>query len=169
VVKILIAITFCLWSINLNAQVLPLVERQVVYEQIDSVSGSNDELFLRSKKWLVNAFRSAKDVIQLDDKESSKLMGKGSDSYYFEEGFNKWPVTSIIYFTLQIDIRDNKARIRIFNIEEGKERDVAKPIETYEYYPKKIKPKIEQKINEKMLGLLASFKTGISKSATDNF
>jgi Domain of unknown function (DUF4468) with TBP-like fold len=132
---------------GLKAQVFPIVEGKVVYGQIDSVAATKDELFIRAKVWLVNTFKSAKAVIQLDDKEAGKLMGKGVDTYSFKYGINYMDISGGIYYTIQIDCKDNKARIRIFNIEQGNTEGVSLPIETSEYWPKKSKPKVEAIVN----------------------
>lgn len=66
---------FALASQLVNGQeklldVLPLEKRKVSYSEVVQVEGATQsELYKRAKVWFVNAFRSANDVIQLDDKE----------------------------------------------------------------------------------------------------
>jgi hypothetical protein len=167
--KSLIVLPFCVLVISLKAQIFPMVEGKVVYEQIDSVRSTKEELFLRSKVWLVKSFKSAKSVIQLEDKDVRKLMGKGMDTYLLHYGMNQILVTGGVYYTIQIDCRDNKARIRIFDLEQGDMQGPSQAIEVAQYWPRKVKPLVEAQINTRMLALLGTFKDGISKSASDTF
>lgn len=76
---------------------------------IDSTSATKQELYIIAKSWIANSFKSAKDVIQLDDKESGRIILKGI--------FNL-PVKGVwttlydyIHFTATIDIKEGKYRI----------------------------------------------------------
>ncbi|WP_295666409.1 DUF4468 domain-containing protein [uncultured Mucilaginibacter sp.] len=60
------------------------------------------ELYARAKIWTAIAFRSAKNVIQLDDDQKNSLIIKGVQ----EGGYNLW-------FTIQFTIKDNKFRVLI--------------------------------------------------------
>jgi hypothetical protein len=82
------------------------------------------ELYARAKIWTAIAFRSAKNVIQLDDDQKTSLIIKG-----VQEGENN------LWFTIQFTIKDNKFRVIIsqFWIErlEGANNTLVK------YYPDK--------------------------------
>ncbi|MFN8406975.1 MAG: DUF4468 domain-containing protein [Sphingobacteriaceae bacterium] len=69
---------------------------------VDSIK--KDDLFLRAKHWAVLNYRSANDVIQLADKESSKIILKGN---YATTMFMKgcW-----LEHTLILDFKDGKIR-----------------------------------------------------------
>ena len=43
---------------------------------IIEVTGSKNELYLKSNEWMVRNFNNAKSVIQFSDKEAGKIMGK---------------------------------------------------------------------------------------------
>lgn len=43
--------------------------------QVDTIK--KDELYLRSKQFFVDVFKSANDVIQMDDKDAGVVVGKG--------------------------------------------------------------------------------------------
>jgi len=60
------------------------------------------ELYARAKIWTAIAFRSAKNVIQLDDDQKTSLIIKG-----VQEGENN------LWFTIQFTIKDNKFRVII--------------------------------------------------------
>ena len=55
--------------------------------QFDSIS--SDQLFKRSLMWLTRAYRSAKDAIQLTDKETEKIVARGTfqTELFFHAGF----------------------------------------------------------------------------------
>ena len=78
----LIILTLILVANNVFAQdnpILPIDEKtgKIVYSEIVKVdSTSSPELYLRAKTWFVRNFNSANNVIQLDDKESGKIIGK---------------------------------------------------------------------------------------------
>lgn len=58
--------------------ILPMKDGKVVYTgiiQVDSTDKS--KLYNKVKKWFVEQYKSAKDVIQLDDKENGEVIGKG--------------------------------------------------------------------------------------------
>lgn len=57
---------------------LPVEDGEIVFSEVvplDSVSET--ELYLRAKMFFVNYFKSAKDVIQFDDKDASIVVGQG--------------------------------------------------------------------------------------------
>ncbi len=49
----------------------------VTFKVIDSVKGSQNQLYIKAYQWMANTFNSAKEVIQMQDKEAGKLIGKG--------------------------------------------------------------------------------------------
>jgi hypothetical protein len=61
-----------------DAPKFPIDEQsgKIVYTEVVNIdSTSRSELYLRAKTWFVHNFNSANNVIQLDDKESGKLIG----------------------------------------------------------------------------------------------
>lgn len=116
----------CTFSIPnfLSAQThFPRKEGKIVYEKVDSLEGfSKEQLFGFSKKWFADTFRNAKNVIQSEDFETGQLIGKGEtgivNSEYKESGKLIWTdlITSTYKFTIQIDIKDQKYRLRIYDI-----------------------------------------------------
>lgn len=69
---------------------------------VDSVK--KDELFSRTKEWIALNYKSANDVIQLADKETSKIILKGnfSTSLFLKQGW--------LGHTLVLDFKDGKLR-----------------------------------------------------------
>ena len=79
-------------------------------EQIDTVAGTKDALFVKANEWVAKTFNSAKDVIQMHDKEAGKIIAKGimetkgtigliSGSYF-------------IKYTISIDVKDGRCKVK---------------------------------------------------------
>jgi hypothetical protein len=79
---------------------------------IDSVTAG--EFYLRAKRFFVDTFKSANDVIQMDDKESSIIIGKGySDIYIKIAG----PPTALqMWYSIRIQGRDGRYKYEIYDI-----------------------------------------------------
>ncbi|TSD62299.1 DUF4468 domain-containing protein [Inquilinus sp. KBS0705] len=57
---------------------IPIKDESVVYEGIVETPGAlQKDLFKNAKQWFVDYFNSSKDVIQNEDKESGRIIGKG--------------------------------------------------------------------------------------------
>jgi hypothetical protein len=71
-----------LWpSILLFSQDFPINEQgKIVYTEIVNIDSSltQEQLYLNAREWFARSFRSANDVIQMDDKDAGKLIGKGN-------------------------------------------------------------------------------------------
>jgi len=78
------------------------------YQEVITVPNTNSqELYSRAKLWLAMTYRSAQDVIQLDDPDNGKIVAKGTFSivYYMNSAF--------IRHTLIIEIKDNRYRYTV--------------------------------------------------------
>lgn len=95
---------------------MPLVDGKVVFSEVVPVEGvTADQLYTRAKMAVVEMFKSANDVIQLDDKENGVLIVKGANSFVykvnaFDEG------TGYVKFALKIYLKDEKYKIEISGI-----------------------------------------------------
>lgn len=93
---------------------LGLKSGKIEYVRIDSlIKGSKEDLYLRSKSWLVHYFKSANAVIQMDDKENGKLMGKGVFMFPVKSVLGITLDHDPIHYTIQINVKENKTRIII--------------------------------------------------------
>jgi hypothetical protein len=80
--------------------------------KVDTTLSSN-ELYLRARAWFAESYRSAQDVIQMDDKENGKIIGKGNIRYTSRifvgsEGTKGW-----IRYTISIQVKDGRYRYEI--------------------------------------------------------
>lgn len=71
---------------------------------------SKDELYIRANAWFVNTFNSAESVIQFQDKDAGKIMGKYK--MYIAVG-QPVSLTVGVTSTITVDVKDNMARINI--------------------------------------------------------
>lgn len=112
--KTLLVIIGLLVACSANGQ-LPVKDGQIFYEQIDSLPGvSKDEIYKRSKAWIVAIFKDAKEVIQLDSKEDGEIIGKGNFQFYYT--MLGVPVPSRCFFTIKLSSRDGKHRAQIYDV-----------------------------------------------------
>ncbi|MCC8426944.1 DUF4468 domain-containing protein [Mucilaginibacter sp. UR6-11] len=57
---------------------IPIKDGHVVYEGIVEMPGKPKmDLYNNAKQWFVDCFKSAKDVIQNEDKDQGRIIGKG--------------------------------------------------------------------------------------------
>ncbi|WP_121811000.1 DUF4468 domain-containing protein [Mucilaginibacter kameinonensis] len=88
---------------------------QVTYKQIIQVPGvSAIDIYNRSREWFATTFKSANSVLQLQDKDAGKLIGKGvfSHSYPLNAGvFENYTIG----FTINITVKEGKYRIILDN------------------------------------------------------
>jgi len=95
--------------IVVNGQELPVDKEtgKVIFTEIVELSDNSvpkDILYNRAKEWFVKAFKSSNDVIQLDDKESGKIIGKGN----FSISKSMWLTDSQVDFTITIMVKDGR-------------------------------------------------------------
>lgn len=84
-----------------------------VYE---APSMTKDQIYSLTKIWIAENFRSAKAVIEYDNKEEGTLIGNGVINYP-SSGFDSmikgdWKAT----FTMRVDVKDNKFKLTFSNI-----------------------------------------------------
>lgn len=77
---------------------LPMKNGRICYSKVIEVPGvSKSELYDRAYAWFVSTYKSAKDVIQMADKESGKIIGKG----WFTHPFSKLKVDHSVTITVK--------------------------------------------------------------------
>ena len=75
------------------------------YQEVIEVSGNADQLYARALNWITLNYKSAQDVIQLNDPENHKIIVKG---YFSTTNFTQ-PV--FIRHTLTIETREGRYRV----------------------------------------------------------
>jgi hypothetical protein len=74
-----------------------------------------DEIFERSKMWMAKNFKSAKSVIEYENKEKGVIIGNGTTDIYIKITLPRIVAT----FTMQEDIKDGKVRLKIDNVQQA--------------------------------------------------
>lgn len=99
---------------------IPKVDGQYEYSEVVNLDTSytRDKLYKNAKVYFVNAYKSANDVIQYDEKEEGKIIGKGfmelkgSQAVLLSVWYQTWKVN----FSTEIFCKDGKYRYRIYAI-----------------------------------------------------
>jgi hypothetical protein len=93
------------------AQDVQMKDGKAFYEVIDSlVSGDQTELYSKAKTFIVDLFKDANRVIQVDDKENGELVGKGNFSWGSLPPY-------VSDFSLRISCRNNKYRAQVYDFQ----------------------------------------------------
>lgn len=85
---------------------------KIVFQRVDSIDKSKDLLFSMSKEWFVNTFKSGKAVIELEDKESGTMIGKG----IYQDDVTKYDIPIYYHYTVKVETKENKVRFTIYDI-----------------------------------------------------
>src|ERR1700754_3807169 len=83
-------VTFAQETTELPQLPIDSVTKQITYKAIVEVPGiSANDIYSRAREWFATAFKSANSVLQMDDKISGKLIGKGvfTHNYIIKGGF----------------------------------------------------------------------------------
>lgn len=116
--------------------ILPIdsVSNLVTYQGVVKVEGaSKDDLYLRAREWFAKTFKSAQAVLQMDDKQAGKLIGKGASKSYYT--YMLYPVEYNLNYTISITTKDGRYRYEIssfrVNSESGMNRLIEGPYDVY--------------------------------------
>lgn len=86
----------------------PISYTEVV--NVDSTLSAN-ELYSRARSWFAETYRSAQDVIQMDDKENAKIIGKSNFKYdRINDKASGW-----VSYTITIEARNGRYKYTITN------------------------------------------------------
>jgi hypothetical protein len=94
-------------------------KKELIYsEVVQSPNNSSNQIYLNMNEWFAKTYNSSNNVIQLNDKESGKIIGKGgfTISPIHQWGNIKTPQTFFVNYTLTIQIKDGKYKYEFSNI-----------------------------------------------------
>jgi hypothetical protein len=80
--------------------------------QVDSIM--QNQLYLNSKQFFIDAFKSAKDVIQMDDKDAGIIIGKAFIDVNAKMLGAYYPVK--MWFTIKIQSKEGRFKYEIYDI-----------------------------------------------------
>ncbi|MGE9312831.1 DUF4468 domain-containing protein [Niabella sp. CJ426] len=139
------------------------------FQRIDSVKASKQELYFKAKSWLIKKFIDSKEVIQVDDKESGKLIAKSTikTPHKAMAGFSGYDNTEVV---ISVDVKDNKYRIRFYDLIHpyGGEYKNDKPKNTM-MLNKSGWDKVKERTIEIVEPLISEFNTYMKTIKNDNF
>lgn len=93
------------------------VEPLTSYQRIVEIPNvKQDVIYENSRQWVAKNFRSANSVIQYQDKETGSIIGKGHMDLGCK-GLACLAGTETVNFTLQIDAKDNRARVSFTDLD----------------------------------------------------
>ena len=97
--------------------ILPTKDGKVYYSEVVQIDSTDkSKLYTKAKKWFVDQYKSAKDVIQLDDKENGEIIGKGYFETQWQANFMTMQKVNV-WHTVKVSVKDNKYRYEISNFE----------------------------------------------------
>lgn len=108
--SIIYVVTFSYAQKNIT----PVVNGSIYYSEVVTVDSSlkKGDLYINAKKFFVDAFHSGKDVIQLDDKESGNVIGKGYFTIVWKANF-MYSYEMQIWHTIKVSVKDSKYKYEI--------------------------------------------------------
>ncbi|KAA6348476.1 hypothetical protein EZS27_004076 [termite gut metagenome] len=177
--KIVVLICLCVAATLGYAQENPLSFEEVIQEEGKSAK----ELYTIIKTWVASNFKSANDVIQMDDSESGILICKGNISYKAPGGMSYRYIDGHINFTLKAQTKDGRCKIIVSDfthfsedLQEAKtwsfglitDREKYKPSGLQDSRWKKTWPDLQTVSKKQAQEIIASIKIAISKT-TDNW
>ena len=89
---------------------------------------SKQQIYSRALSWIARSYNSANDVIQLKDPDAGQIVCKGLGSARFDVGF-----TRSFRYTLIVDVKEEKLRVRFENILSERVGEVAGPDMKYQW------------------------------------
>lgn len=93
----------------------------ITYTEVVEVAGvSKDELYLRANTWLSRAFKSAKAVIDVQDKEAGKIIAKGNISAIIKTPLVGKQEAGTINITITLQTKDGKYKYTVDNLQHSK-------------------------------------------------
>ncbi|MGY6648328.1 DUF4468 domain-containing protein [Wenyingzhuangia sp. IMCC45574] len=165
IIYLLILITFSIKSFSQEKllDILPIENGNVVYTEVIKVENINKkELYNRAKKWVVLKYKSANDVIQLDDKEDGIIIGKGNFGIKY---YSRKPT---IEHTIQIETKDGRYKYTVSSFIYS---DVQNDTFTIEKFPKSWfgKKKLYKTLDEKVNSIIADLKKFMKTELKDDW
>lgn len=113
-----------------------------IIEKQFTLEATKQELFDRSVDWAAKHYLGSKTVIEVKDKERGKIIGTALLKITNSFGMRQ----DVYSYTLQIDVKENKARIRISQV--SKYAGTGGSVAEISYFEEEIREKINNTIND---------------------
>ena len=153
--------------------VFPMKDSAIVFtELVENKSLNKAAMYKNVKVWFAEYFNSAKDVLQMDDKELGIILGKGLGTFDIKLAGG----TSVgIKWTIKVETKDNKCKMTVYDIQTsvGEGSQYVGIEYGYDGYLHKDTPEGFNEIMEgiylKTRQLIESFKSKIQKADSTDF
>lgn len=163
-------------SVTVPAPIMPLVDSLVVYSDVVNVdSAGKVELYERAKRFFVINYKSANDVIQLDDKENGEITGKGGFKVTYNQGIAGHQPTNVSHI-ISIAVKDGRYKYTIYNLRCNyyssgttigtsyiKGYDVNNPMELYAFSKIKMLRRYATDVNKEITEFITGMKLFMAK------
>ena len=110
-----------LFVLLLFVSMISFAQEALIFTEAIEVPGINkDELFIRAREWFNENFKSSKDVLQIADKESGELSGKGfMEVGYMFHYLGERKFTTDVNFQTNVWVKDGKFKYEMSNFDAG--------------------------------------------------
>ena len=116
IVLLLCALFVCFAAVG---QTMPLptdsATQKITYQGVVQVPGvSQLELYSRAREWFAATFGSSKAVLEMDDRESGKLIGRAYAQFEFSGGFGP-TLPWAMWRTIKVEMKEGRYRYTVTN------------------------------------------------------
>lgn len=116
-----VPVSFGQASANKEAPILPIDNstHKVSYSEVVLVEDSaanKQNLFSRAREWFAKAYKSSTNVVQMEDKESGKIVGKAVMKAYSYAGSEIFSDYGYFHYTISIYVKDGRYKYEITDI-----------------------------------------------------
>ena len=86
----------------------------ITYTEVVKADSNQAELYSRAREWFAKAYKSSTNVIQMDDKENGKIIGKALMQVYFHS-LGSDHESGYINYTILVYLKDKRYKYEINN------------------------------------------------------
>ena len=84
--------------------------QRVVELNVENLSMSKDQIFVKTMEWFSQTFNESKSVIDYQDKESGTIIGNGAVTHFYG-----MIVNGQVRFSVKVQAKDNRSRVTLSN------------------------------------------------------
>jgi hypothetical protein len=158
-----------------NSPPIDSVTNSVLYRYVFESQNTKDVLYDLSLEWVISVFNNSNYTIRLNDKESGKIICKGSFICIIPMGIFNEPIGTID-FTLSIVVKDFKCKIEIFDVSHDNIKDPIggdlsdeKPDYAGMGYKKSLWPKIKHYADAEIISIIKSYYAKINTKVDNDW
>lgn len=167
-------VSLIIWITSFSQEIVPVKDGKIVYSGVITVDSTvkAGELYSRAKNFLAHEYKSAKAVIQVDDKDGGQIVGKGN--FIIEDQFFLSVTENRIDHTVSIFVKDGKYKYEIsdfyVNIPASKYYSGGNfSLESYLGSKRKIQIKILKNTNTEVLSIIEDLKKAMNNPINTDF